>query len=349
MKRLLISLAILSILLISCQNQELPLPVVKTLAKQEPSNHSSIEVAQGPDAEGEYVTMRTQLGYATKSGGIHPDAYREIDAKIRALEEAGLEIEKANELRGMLEKLKIGEEAPIAPQDMKYLIVFPGWNTTTAVTWHYRDGIWVPTATPPQCDEPFIFQTPVDLDLATAILYPGQYRGGDFKPHGGFRTDKTEGPVEVRSPIEGYIWRVAKFTDDYGIHYMFDIQHQCGIMVRLGHLAKVPPKMEAIFDDFPIRSKYDSRTELVEPFFVSLGEVIATDTQLGTGFDWGAYDLRKENEASKDPNFRKAHSDEGEQAYHALCWLDLLPQEDRAIVKGLPAADGKSGKKSDYC
>jgi hypothetical protein len=223
--------------------------------------------------------------------------------------------------------------------------------STGVVTWNYdRDEFrWWASEKPPACPEPLVLQAPVDLDLVTSILYPGQMRGGDFKPHGGFRTDGTDGPVEVTAPLEGYVWRVAKFNDSAGIHYMFDIQHPCGIMYRLGHLSAVPPKLEKIFDGFPQRDFGDSRTEQVEPVFIGLGEVIVTDTQEGTGFDWGVYDLRRENDAASDPAFREAHEDEAEQAFHALCWLDYLPADQQAIVKSLPGADGVSGKNSDYC
>lgn len=49
----------------------------------------------------------------------------------------------------------------------------------------------------PACPDPLILQTPVDLTLATAILYPGQERGGDFKPHGGFRFDNSKNTTNM--------------------------------------------------------------------------------------------------------------------------------------------------------
>ena len=39
------------------------------------------------------------------------------------------------------------------------------------------------------CPEKLLFDTPVDLNLVTSILYPGQIRANYFKPHGGFRFD----------------------------------------------------------------------------------------------------------------------------------------------------------------
>ncbi len=162
------------------------------------------------------------------------------------------------------------------------------------VIWLYRDGTWKPTKDPPPCPDPLVFQSPIDLNFATSILYPGQMRGGDFKPHGGMRTDGARKPTEIKSPTEGYIWSVARFYDENGVHYMFDMQHPCGIRHRLGHLGSVPKKFEAIFNYTPENDFKDSRTiELKEPVFVEIGEIIATSTQEGTGFDWGVYASRR--------------------------------------------------------
>lgn len=303
----------------------------------------------------EILRLKSELQTALQSGGISPETYAEIDSKIGKFESENYEKNLTQELRALLSQLSIGEQENAMPdagikQENKTV---PEEKTSPTesniVIWQYRDGKWRPTGVPPACPDPLIFQMPVDIDLPTSILYPGQKRGGDFKPHGGFRIDGTSGPVEVRAPLEGYVVNVAKFSDQFGIHYMFDIQHSCGIMYRLGHLGAVPPKLEAIFDEVPTGEYGDSRTHEVNPVPIALGETIATDTQHGSGFDWGVYDLRKENDAAQNPAFREAHKDEPYQAYHALCWLDYLLEDDKRIIKSLPGADGVSGKTSDYC
>lgn len=284
-----------------------------------------------------------------QSGEISPETFEEITNKIKYFEANNYPKEKIQELKEILATFKVGGQAEEMPKE---IIIekekTPQEVNSSIVIWQYRDEKWKPTGNPPACPDPLLFQLPVDVDLPSSVLYPGQVRGNDFKPHGGFRTDGTTGPVEVRAPMEGYVWRVARFYDEFGIHYMFDIQHPCGIMHRLGHLGAVPPKLEAIFDTIPTQEGSQT-TELKEPVFVDLGEVIATNTQEGSGFDWGVYDLRQENKASQDSVFREAHKDEAAQAYHALCWLDYLPSKEKAIVGSLPAADGVSGKNSDYC
>src|SRR5689334_10183642 len=53
------------------------------------------------------------------------------------------------------------------------------------VRWQFNDVEWKPMGSAPACDEPLTIVAPIDLTKATTQLYPGQMRGGDFKPHGG--------------------------------------------------------------------------------------------------------------------------------------------------------------------
>lgn len=302
-----------------------------------------------------YDNLKSQLLTAQETGGISPESYSEISAAIQGLGDRRYDGARMYELRTLLSLLQVGDEVGGSPNVNTTEMIAE--NTTEvivedkrAIFWKHRFGKWEAPANPPACPDPIVFQSPVDLDSVTAILYPGQVRSGDFKPHGGFFIDGR--PAVVTSPIEGNVWRVAKFTDEFGLHYMFDIQHPCGIMVRLGHLGAVPSKMEAIFENVETGGYGESFTHEVDPVWVEAGEVIATDIQ-GEGyggFDWGAYDLRQENEASKDPAFREAYTaSDAEQAFNAICWFDYLPPEQESVVRSLPAGDGKEGKNSAYC
>ncbi len=311
------------------------------------------ENVQEPDYS-ELDALKSQLQMALKTGGITAEAHEEISNRIKYFEK-NYPKEKIDELKAMLSLLKIGgqDEEKYVQISNETMVIEPLNKTTaldqTIVIWQYQDQKWIPTGKPPACPEPLEFQSPVDLDLATSILYPGQIRGGDFKPHGGITTSGAE-KTEIRAPFDGYIVDVAHFTDEFGIHYMFDIQHPCGIMHRIGHLGNtLAPKFQAIIDTVPIRSYRDSRTTEVTPVLVEAGEIITSNSQDGNGFDWGAYDLRKENRASQNQEFRKAHRDESAQAYHALCWFDYLPKDQEELVRNLPATDGLSGKNSEYC
>ena len=89
------------------------------------------------------------------------------------------------------------------------------------------------------------------------------------------------------------------------------------------------------------------------PVYIKQGEVLAAKvgitSEKNTFFDWGVYDYRQQNEASKSPTYRTAHP-QGEHAWYAVCWLkDWLPANDAALLSKLAAGGGESGKDSDYC
>ena len=199
------------------------------------------------------------------------------------------------------------------------------------------------------CPTPLL-QTPVDLSQVTSILYPGQERGGNYKAHGGFGFENaTDNSVTVKIPLSGKITRVVRYKEMGEIQYLFEFEGDCGVSFRFDHLRKLTAKFEAVVNAFPI--KEDTRTDPVSPPVpVMDGEVIATEVGfLNNVFvDFGVYDMRQKNEASKDPAWASAHSQYPADSY-GICWLDSLPQADSLAVKSLPSRDGQNGKKSDYC
>jgi hypothetical protein len=211
----------------------------------------------------------------------------------------------------------------------------------------------VPTemATPQSsCPTPLL-QTPVDLSTVTSILYPGQERGGNYKAHGGFGFDNaTDNLVTVKIPLEGKITRVARYRELGEVQYLFEFEGNCGVSFRFDHLRKLTAKFEAVVNAFPI--KEDSRTDPVSPpVAVTVGEVIATEVGfLNNVFvDFGVYDMRQKNEASKDPAWASAHSEYPADLY-GICWLNSLPEADSMAVNLLPSRDGtNNGQRSDYC
>lgn len=223
-----------------------------------------------------------------------------------------------------------------------------------------------------ECPSPFLFKMPVDLNLATSILYPGQIRGGNYKAHGGFRFDGSKpNEITVYTPYDAKVIAGARYPGTNGeLQYTFDFEHPCGIRYRFGHLLTLTPKFQAIAEKFPLPKTLDSRTTQVNPSIeVRQGEVIATAVGLTTGgpeihggfntfVDWGVYDHRKKNEASQKSDWPTLHSLEdsswttyydSETNKYAVCWFNWISPEDRARVLTLPSSDSQGGKKSDYC
>ncbi len=223
------------------------------------------------------------------------------------------------------------------------------------VTWRFNMNTnkWESSGTPPKCSS-MIFETPINLSKVSSILYPGQYRGGDYKPHGGFRYDNPKiNNLKVTSPISGYVSDGnRRIVSDGSVEYDFDIINPCGIMMRLDHLTNLSPEFQKLADRLPKPVKGASRTTVLTPYvFVKEGIWIGTQikTDVNFGLDWGVYDLRKENKASENSNYRKEHQEYAGASFHALCWLNYLPPKEQALAKSLPSADEVQGKKSDYC
>lgn len=228
-----------------------------------------------------------------------------------------------------------------------------GW-TFDGESWHARD-------TPPACSEPLVLPAPVDLHLVSGILYPGQERGNDYKPHGGFRFDnRDDNTIEVRAIMDGVILKASRYEDFGGEiqNFLFYV-NDCGIMVMHDHLLTLSPKIQAVFDKLPLNKNGDSRTTYITPrVYVKKGEVLATEIgyrnfpggykDKNVGADFGLYDLRKTNGVNYDSAFRSKHPNINEYGTYAVCWFDYLSSEDGAIVRSL-SASGNEGKMSDYC
>lgn len=192
----------------------------------------------------------------------------------------------------------------------------------------------------PSCPEPLILQTPVDLDKATSILYPGQVRGGDFKAHGGFRFDNSKfDQIEVKAPMDANVTDAGSYLEQGEIQYILDFQNDCGIRYRFDHLLTLAPKFAKIVEILPEPKAGDSRTTHInEDIKVTAGEVIATGVGFKSGnvfVDFGVYDMRGKTFSSPQEN--------------AVCWFDWLSAEDEAKVRALPAGDSKSGTQSTLC
>jgi len=204
-----------------------------------------------------------------------------------------------------------------------------------------------------ECEQ---LQSPVEPSLITSILYPGQYRGDHYKPHGGFRQDyPTSNALTVTAPMDAEVILGSRYIEGESqeIQYMFEFSNACGINYRLDHLKILSTKLQALAETLPDAKVNDSRTTVfkeTEP--VTVGEILATEVGLtskpGGGlnvfFDFGVYDRRQSNEISKDPIWAAKHEAEKELTYYAVCWLDLLPSPEKEIIKGLPGDNT-----SDYC
>lgn len=184
-----------------------------------------------------------------------------------------------------------------------------------------------------QCPKSLVFTTPVDINLVTSVLYPGQVRGGDFKPHGGFRFDNSTNEITVRAPFDAKITSASRYIENGKIQYLFEFETACGLKYRFDHLVALSAKLEGIVSNLPEAKVDDTRTTFInEQIEVEENEVIATSVgSTGNVFvDFGVYSLGEDN-----------LRDQG------LCIFDYLSPEDSKHLRTLPA--GNEGKTSQYC
>lgn len=231
----------------------------------------------------------------------------------------------------------------------------PEGNASSGSWMRGSDG-WQAQGNPPACASPLSIASPTDVSSATGILYPGQYRGGNYKPHGGFRfANNTNDKVSVKLPMDAKLYKGSRYIEQGETQYMLVFINPCGIMFKFDHLYTLTSKYQQIVNDnFPAAKENDSSTtNLTSDIEAKAGESVATGVGFkktgNTTFDFGVYDLRTRNSISKNSTWEALHKDDQEYAPYAVCWLDLLSGGDSAKAKALPAVDGVSGAISDYC
>lgn len=238
----------------------------------------------------------------------------------------------------------------------KYIQKNPGNDQANqeSSNWSFDGSKWQSSTTPPTCPDPLQLTSPVDISMASAVLYPGQTRGGDYKPHGGFRFDgKENDAIKVKAPMDAALISGSRYIEQGETQYMLFFVNSCGIAYRFDHLLTLSTAMQSAADTLPAPKENDSRsTPFNSPVQVKADEEIVTSVGFkntkNVSVDFGVYDLRSQNAISKDSTFTTQHANEAEQAFYGVCWFDLLGS-DAATVKSLPPADQASGKTSDYC
>lgn len=223
-------------------------------------------------------------------------------------------------------------------------------SRSQSATWEWSGTAWKANGSAPACASPLMINSPVDATKATSILYPGQSRGDDYKPHGGFRFDT--GTVTVSAPLDATVTRASRYIQDNEIQYFFEFVNSCGIAYRFDHLRTLAPAFAKIADTLPAAKVDDSRTTDLSGITVKAGDSVATEVGFmktsNFSVDFGVYDFRTANTASQTNGWASTHTNP-ELENHAVCWLDLLPEPAKTRVQSLPAGDSAMSKTSDYC
>ena len=228
-------------------------------------------------------------------------------------------------------------------------------SSESTVSWSMDGSEWKATGTPSACDDPLSIPSPADISLATAVLYPGQYRGTDYKPHGGLRFDGSANEdITVTAPLGAEVYKASRYYEQGEVQYLFVFINQCGIMYKFDHLLTLSSDFQALADKLPEPTDGDSRTTNFDHrHSVKAGDIVATAVGFknmdNVGFDFGVYDLRSKNISYESDRWKAEHQNDNEYATYGICWLDYLEDDAKSIAKALPGGDGVNGKTSDYC
>lgn len=227
--------------------------------------------------------------------------------------------------------------------------------TTSSVSWSFNGTVWQASGTPPACPDPLVLKTPIDLTKTTAVLYPGQTRGGNYKPHGGFIFNgSNNADITVTIPMDAVISKASRYIEQGETQYLFVLTAPCGISYRFDHLLTLSDAFQKVADSLPAAKLDDSRTTNINPpVTVQAGDQIATAVGFSktsnVSVDFGVYDLRKANGVTPNTTWSGLFAQDKESAPYGICWFDVLSATDETTVRALPAGDGQNGKTSDYC
>lgn len=227
-------------------------------------------------------------------------------------------------------------------------------ESASFVRWDFDGSAWKAMSTAPDCEDPLTIAAPMDLSQATSKLYPGQVRGGDFKPHGGIGIDDaTNTSMSLYALRDAYLYQGSRYIEGGVQQILLDFMDSCGVRYRYDHIAKVSDELQQYVDQLPEAKQDDSRTSPIDPVLIKKGAIVATEVGRSGNvfFDLGVYDLRKQNKASKTDIYKtdQGRISDKEQSFFAVCWFDLLSTSDKAIIDGLPSRSAAEGANSDYC
>ncbi len=222
--------------------------------------------------------------------------------------------------------------------------------------WNFTGERWLAPSGAPSCEASITIDSPADLTVVTSKLLPGQFRGGNYKAHGGLAKDNAvDNSLTVTAVRDAYLYRGSRYIEAGEVQYMFDFMDPCGLLYRLDHLATLTPEFQAYADQLPEAKPDDSRTtKFSSQPLIAKGTTIATEVGFkankNAGFDFGLYDLRQQNKASQAASFSSdpKKSTNKELPFFGVCWFDFLSEADQSLVDALPNRDS-SQTTSDYC
>ena len=250
-------------------------------------------------------------------------------------------------------------------------IIFVGYRVVTIskdisnsdVHWRYDDkkDVWfADQGKVPDCKQPLVFDnSPIDLNDATSIGFPGTYRGKSYKVHSTFSLSKSS---HVKLPMDATLTGLSRYFEGEPaeLQYVVRFENDCGIAFYFDHIYTLSPQLQEIASKLPEPKLNDTKVnpnDAPPRLKMKAGDIVATETGSHLakrfGIDFGVIDYRKRNHVSQDPKWAALHSTYKSSEWYGVCWFDMLPNGDaqKAMQLSVVQADTRRVAKfvSDYC
>jgi len=239
----------------------------------------------------------------------------------------------------------------------------PADKQNAAVRWSYdnaKNAWYTSQGTAPACKEPYVFDySPVNVDDATSVGFPGTYRGKSYKVHGTFSLSKSS---EVKLPADATLDGMSRYYEgepaelQYAVHFETD----CGVAFYFDHLYTLSPRLQELANRLPEPKRNDTRVspnDAPPRIKMNAGDTVAVATGAPAvgryGIDFGVIDYRHRNKISQNRQWVALHNSYSASEWYGACWFDMLPGGDAQKAKDLSVvqADTRRVAKfvSDYC
>ena len=246
-------------------------------------------------------------------GGIHPDLYDSIDAKLTDLEAQGFDIKRTTALREKMLRVSVGgrnavstaneqkSKTPVV-QTQQPVVSEPtetqkkSESTKAEIASYPKSPAgWSPPSTCSGTSVTFT-SSPVDISEINHIVPMGQVSSSHITPtdHGYiYNNSNMSGAISnLRSPADGYITSIGAFTN--ANDYRIIIWHSCTVSTIYIHAYEIAPEILSQTGSLPPGSRWEADqgpdNNRIAPIPVMAGQLIG---KIRNSVDFSAHDTSK--------------------------------------------------------
>lgn len=239
-----------------------------TLGGQKGTGEEKTKSPALSDTTSKLSTIEQNINTAINSGGIDPSAYRDLQAKLDALQAKGVDTTRA---RSLFRKLSVGgvESRPDCASNLR----------------------------------PVFTRDITDLSKMRSIFTPPNLVKGDLKTHSYMGTNHAR--VPIYAPVDMTLDSVSYVI---GGPYGMAFEASCEVKIGFGHITEPVPAIMAVMPSAPATTTLNTGKTIRESIRFKAGDLIAytTGTSAAGNWDFGVYNLSIKNRYANNSAY--AHS-----------------------------------------